>query len=203
MNDERPPALSLGWVLADCSIHLEPKGMPAEKNVERAAILLKPIHARVEGIDRPRSTTRSFVMSNSSESALPSDIRLLLRADAEQCWLHREVIPVLREVETPGELAEEEVGAALAYLEAMWSEATSRARETDAAHLHLISPERTGEALAGPAGHYHAAVRVLREIVAERITPFVEPNLDFETRPQTGGGSVRITDKRPGGCQAA
>ncbi|MGA9283988.1 MAG: hypothetical protein WBV85_00940 [Solirubrobacteraceae bacterium] len=142
-------------------------------------------------------------MSNSSESALPSDIRLLLRADAEQCWLHREVIPVLREVETPGELAEEEVGAALAYLEAMWSEATSRARETDAAHLHLSSPERTGEALAGPAGRYHAAVRVLREIVAERITPFVEPDLDFEPRHSTGGGSVRITDKRPGGCQAA
>jgi len=117
--------------------------------------------------------------------------------------LHREVIPVLREVETPGTLAEEEVGAALAYLEAMWSEATSRARETDAAHLHLRSPERTGEALAGPAGRYHAAVRVLREIVAERITPFVKSELDFETRRATGGGPVRITDKRRGGCQAA
>ncbi len=181
---------------------MEPKGKPAEKNVERAAILLKPARDRVEGIDGPRFTTRSSVMSNSFESSLPFDIRLLLRADAEQCWLHSEVIPVLREVETPGELAEEEVGAALAYLEAMWSEATSRARETDAAHLHLRSRERTGEALAGPAGRYHAAVRVLREIVAERITPFVEPDLDFEARRSSGGG-VRVTDKRPGGCQAA
>lgn len=141
-------------------------------------------------------------MSNSFESSLPSDIRLLLRADAERCWLHREVIPVLREVETPGQLAEEEVGAALAYLEAMWSEATSRARETDAAHIHLRSRERTGEALADPAGRYHAAVRVLRQIVAERITPFVEPDLDFESSHLTGG-PVRLTDKRPNGCQAA
>lgn len=142
-------------------------------------------------------------MSNSFESSLPSDIRLLLRADAEQCWLHREVIPVLREVETPGELDEEEVGAALAYLEAMWNEATSRARETDAAHSHLRSRELAGEVLAGSAGRYHAAVRVLREIVAERITPFVEAELDFESQRPRGGGPVRITDKRPGGCQAA
>ncbi len=130
-------------------------------------------------------------------------MRLLLRADAEQCWLHREVIPVLREVEAPGQLAEEEVQAALAYLEAMWNEATSRARETDAAHLHLRSRVRTGEALAGSAGRYHAAVRVLREIVAERITPFVEPPLDFEAQQSRGAGPVRVTDKRPGGCQAA
>lgn len=142
-------------------------------------------------------------MSNSFESSLPSDIRLLLRADAEQCWLHREVIPVLREVETPGELAEEEVGAALAYLEAMWSEATLRARETDAAHVHLSSREQTGEALAGPAGRYHSAVRVLREIVAERITPFVEADLAFEAPHSGGAGVLRVTDKRPGGCQAA
>lgn len=142
-------------------------------------------------------------MSNSLESSLPSDIRLLLRADAEQCWLHREVIPVLREVEKPDELAAEEVGAALAYLEAMWSEATLRARETDAAHLHLRSRERAGEVLAGPAARYHDAVRVLREIVAERITPFVESELAFETGRSSAGGPVRITDKRPGGCQAA
>lgn len=176
---------------------------PVEKNVERKAVGLKPIRDRVEGNGRPRPTARSSVMSNSFESSLPSDIRLLLRVDAEQCWLHREVLPVLREVETPGELPEDEVGAALAYLEAMWSEATSRARETDAAHLHLRSRERTGEVLASLAGRYHAAVCVLREIVAERITPFVEADLAFEARCSPGGGPVRITDKRPGGCQAA
>lgn len=105
---------------------------------------------------------------------------MLLRADAERCWLHREVLPVLREVEAPGEISEERVGATLAYLEAMWTEATLRARETDAAHTHLSSCERQSEALAGPAGRYHAAVRVLRGIVADRVMPFVEPELDFD-----------------------
>jgi len=143
-------------------------------------------------------------MSNSFESHLPSDIRLLLRADAEQWWLHREVIPVLREVETPGELPEEEIGAALAYLEAMWSEATVRARETEAAHTHLRSREHQPEALTGPADRYHAAVCLLREIVAERITPFVEAELDFDmSHPRAGSARVRVTDRRTNGCQAA
>jgi hypothetical protein len=139
-------------------------------------------------------------MSTSFESSLPSDIRLLLRADAEQCWLHREVIPVLRQVETPAELPDEEVGAALAYLEAMWNEATMRARETDAAHTHLCSREES-EALSGPANRYHAAVRVLREIVADRVTPFVDMTLKFDgCRSEPSDGEVRFADKRPGGC---
>jgi hypothetical protein len=143
-------------------------------------------------------------MSSSFESDIPSDIRLLLRADAEQCWLHREVIPVLREVERPAELPEEEVGPALAYLEAMWNEATVRARETDAAHSHLCSHEHRCEALSGPASRYSAAVRVLREIVADRVNPFVEPVLDFDGhRSETGEDALRITDKRPDGCPRA
>ncbi len=168
--------------------------------MERAGIRLKPIHDWVEGKGRPQFTTRPSVMSNSLESSLPSDIRLLLRADAEQSWLHREVLPVLREIETPTERAEEDVDAALAYLEAMWDEATLRARETDAAHRHLRAHGPASEALAGPAGRYHAAVCVLREIVAERITPFVEPGIDFDAR---AAARLRVTDKRPGGCQAA
>jgi hypothetical protein len=136
-------------------------------------------------------------MSNSFESSIPSDIRLLLRADAEQCWLHREVIPVLRLLEAPEELLEEEeVGAALAYLEAMWNEAMLRAHLTDAAHGHLCSHEQECETLAGPASRYHAAVRVLRGIVADRITPFVDPELAFDERH----GAVRVHDKRSGGC---
>jgi hypothetical protein len=142
-------------------------------------------------------------MSSSFESSLPSDIRLLLRADAEHCWLHREVIPVLREVEASGELHEEEIGAALAYLEAMWSEATVRARETDAAHTLLRSREPRPEALAGSADRYHAAVRMLREIVAERVTPFVEPHFGFDTPRPDAGARVRIADRRTDGCQAA
>jgi hypothetical protein len=139
-------------------------------------------------------------MSNSLESSLPSDIRLLLRADAEQCWLHREVIPVLREVEAPEELHEEEVGAALAYLEAMWNEATLRARETDAAHGHLCSCDEEREALSGPASRYHAAVRVLRRIVADRVTPFVDPGLDCDERCSKSASELRVKDKRSGGC---
>ncbi len=128
-------------------------------------------------------------------------MRLLLRADAEQCWLHRKVLPVLREVETPEELPEEEVGAALAYLEAMWSEATARARATDAAHLTLCSHDREHETLAGPASRYHTAVRVLREIVAERVAPFVEPGLDFERQgPNASEGGLRVKDTRSDGC---
>jgi hypothetical protein len=140
-------------------------------------------------------------MSKSFDSSLPSDIGLLLRADAEQCWLHREVIPVLRQIETPAELPEEEVGAALAYLEAMWNEAMLRARETDAAYSHLCAREEKSEQLAGPASRYHAAVRVLRRIIADRMTPFVEPELELDEPPsKAAGGGLRVKDARPGGC---
>lgn len=139
-------------------------------------------------------------MSNSFESSLPSDIRLLLRADAERHWLHREVIPVLRDVETPEELLEEEVDAALAYLEAMWNEAMVRARETDAAHSHLCSRQETHQSLSDPASRYHTAVRTLRGIVAERVAPFVEAELGFVERQSETGGGVRVRDKRSGDC---
>jgi hypothetical protein len=138
-------------------------------------------------------------MSKQFESSIPSDIRLLLRADAEQCWLHHEVIPVLREVETCDDPPTEELGAALAYLEAMWDEATMRAHETDAAYRQLHSCEQAPEALAGPAGRYHAAVRMLREIIADRVAPLVDQAFDFE-KCQTGDGALRIKDTRPGGC---
>jgi hypothetical protein len=141
-------------------------------------------------------------MSRSFDSFLPSDIHLLLRADAEQNWLHREVLPVLRRLEAPEQIPEEEVGAALAYLEAMWDEAMVRAQETDAAHGCLCARSEQGETLAGPAGRYHSAVRVLRGIVAKRVTPFVEPSLDLNdgcARTADGGG-VRVKDTRSNGC---
>jgi hypothetical protein len=112
-------------------------------------------------------------MPNSFNPSFPSDVSLLLRADAEQLWLSREVIPVLRHLEAREELPEEAVGAALAYLEATWNEAMLRARETDAAHADLHADDGEPENLSGPAGRYHAAVRVLRGILAERVTPFV------------------------------
>jgi hypothetical protein len=142
-------------------------------------------------------------MSTSLEHSLPSDIRLLLRADAEQCWLHREVIPVLRQVEAPDQLREEEVGAALAYLEAMWGEATVRARETDAAHSHLCSRGEEPEALTSPAGRYHTAVRVLRGILADRVAPFMDPELECDWHNEAGDRTLRVTDERPDGCPRA
>jgi hypothetical protein len=153
-------------------------------------------------MDRP--DTAHTLMSGSFDSFLPSEIRLLLRADAEQDWLHREVLPVLRHLEAPEQLPEEEVGAALAYLEAMWDEAMTRALETDAAHGCLSAHSEQGETLAGPAGRYHAAVKALRGIVAKRVTPFVEPSLELdECHAATGDGGLRVKDARPDGCPRA
>jgi hypothetical protein len=141
-------------------------------------------------------------MSRSFDSFLPSDIRLLLRADAEQDWLQREVLPVLRHLEAPEQLPEEEVGAALAYLEAMWDEAMVRAQETDTAHGCMRARSEHSETLAGPAGRYHAAVSALRRIVAKRVTPFVEPSLELDDGCDTtaDGGGVRVKDTRSNGC---
>jgi hypothetical protein len=139
-------------------------------------------------------------MSRSLNSFLPSDIHLLLCADAEQEWLHREVLPVLRHLEAPEQLPKEEVGAALAYLEAMWDEAMTRAQETDAARGTLAARSEQRETLAGPAGRYHAAVRALRRIVAKRVTPFVEPSLEFDGCETERDGDVRVKDTRPDGC---
>jgi hypothetical protein len=110
--------------------------------------------------------------SQTPMSTAPSEVSLLLRADAEQLWLHREVIP-----EEPAQLDEQDALAALAYLEAMWNEATIRARATDAAHvqLHGCTTEHEG-VLHGAAGRYHTAVRVLREILAGRVAAVVQPD---------------------------
>lgn len=106
----------------------------------------------------------------------PFDVCLLLRADAEQAWLHREVIPVLRELEARKPNTDEDSCAALAYLEAMWSEARIRAHATDTAHGELHGTQDDGDSpLPGAAARYHAAVRVLRELVAARVTQLVQP----------------------------
>jgi hypothetical protein len=107
----------------------------------------------------------------SLDPLLPSDILLLLRADAEQSWLNLEVIPVLRQVERQEPLPGEQVGAALAYLEDSWSEALLRARQTDSARQ--AASRARGTRLGEDAARYHTAVRALRGIVAERVRPFV------------------------------
>lgn len=139
-------------------------------------------------------------MSRSFDSSIPSDIGLLLRADAEQHWLQREVLPVLRHLETGDGLEDDEVGAALAYLEAMWDEATSRARETDAAHTRLRARHSGREELSGPADRYHAAVCVLREIVAERVTPLVEAEIASGEGFTSDRDATRVAEA-PGGAR--
>lgn len=135
----------------------------------------------------------SSAMSISIDSSIPSDVTLLLRADAEQRWLYREVVPVLRHLEARDALPSDQVGPALAYLETSWSEAMVRARATDAAHARLDAIEDEGAPLAHSAARYHTAVRALRGIVTERVAPFVDA-ADGEPEPARSG--LRVQDMR-------
>lgn len=107
------------------------------------------------------------------DPSVPSDIVLLLRADAEQSWLNREVIPVLHQIETLDLVPSEQVEAALAYLESSWNEATLRARQTDTAR-DLSHGRQEETRLGDHAERYHTAVRALRGIVAERVSAYVD-----------------------------
>lgn len=106
---------------------------------------------------------------------LPSDVCLLLRAHAEQRWLSREVIPVLRQLQTREHLPEEQIGAALAYLEVIWVEAQQRAKETDAAAIHLGERSSEQTPLTGKASRYHHAVKNLREVARGRVSVLLDP----------------------------
>jgi len=90
------------------------------------------------------------------------DIYLLLRAHGEQRWLLGQVQPVLRQLEAPSTIPEEQLGAALAYLEVLWLDARRRAAESDAACAQL---SRLGVAL--PSTHT-APSRCARAIAASR-----------------------------------
>lgn len=113
-------------------------------------------------------------MSHYPNQSPPFDVCLLLRAYAEQRWLSREVVPVLRQLETPDELPEEQLGAALAYLEVTWLEASRLAAETDAAFAALrdAAPD-ADEALPSKARRFHAAVRFLREAVGRHVARLI------------------------------
>lgn len=115
-------------------------------------------------------------MSHLSNPPPPSDVCLLLRAHAEQRWLSREVVPVLRQLELPQGLPEEQVGAALAYLEVTWLEAGRLAAETDAA-LAVLDEHAPAEdsTLPSKARHYHSAVRFLREAVGRHVARLIAP----------------------------
>jgi hypothetical protein len=104
----------------------------------------------------------------------PPDICLILRAHGEQLWLTSEVVPIVRQLERRGAIAEDQVGAALAYLEVIWIDACQRAAETDAARAALeradAEPDRV---LYEKARRYHAAVRRLRVAVASRVAALI------------------------------
>jgi hypothetical protein len=100
----------------------------------------------------------------------PHDICLLLRAHGEQRWLISEVVPVLRELEQPSAVPDDQLGAALAYLEVLWIDACLRAAETDAAFAKLDRADsEANHVLYERAHRYHAAVRRLRNAVAGRV----------------------------------
>ncbi len=113
---------------------------------------------------RDRNLTQSAVAS-------PSDVSLMLRAHSEQSWLIHEVIPVVRQIETPGRLPEEQLPAAIAYLEVIWAEALERAREADRALGRLDALDL--HSLPARARRYHAAVGALREAIARRVAKLI------------------------------
>jgi hypothetical protein len=100
----------------------------------------------------------------------PPDICLILRVHGERLWLTSEVIPTVRQLERGEVLDEDDVGAALAYLEVIWIDACQRAVETDSARAALDRTDSDRDVvLCEKARRYHAAVRRLRVVVGRRV----------------------------------
>jgi hypothetical protein len=131
-------------------------------------------------------------MTHDSDPPPPSDVCLLLRAHAEQRWLSLEVSPVLRQLQQRDSLPEEQLGAALAYLEVLWIEATQRAAETDAAYAQLEASERAPETDASPANgawtlptnarRYRVAVLTLRDVIGRQVAALIAMPSDVIAR---------------------
>jgi len=132
-------------------------------------------------------------MTNHSDPPHLSDVCLLLRAHAEQSWLSHEVLPVLRQLKQRDSLPEEQLGAALAYLEVLWAEASQRAAETDAAHADLQAIDAAGDrALSRKARGYHAAVCTLRDSVARHVTRLLAVPADVVTQDHAISARDRV-----------
>lgn len=125
-------------------------------------------------------------MTHDPELSPPSDVCLLLRAHAEQRWLSQEVGSVLHQLRQRDSIPEEQLGAALAYLEVLWIEATQRAAETDAAYAEFEASERAakidddaaepdasrakdGWTLPSNARRYRVAVLTLRDVFGRQV----------------------------------
>jgi hypothetical protein len=115
------------------------------------------------------------------------DVCLLLRAHAEARWLSNELTPVLREIEQREAISDQQLGAALAYLEVLWIEAGARARETEAARVELDALGSGEQSLPEKARRYHAAVRRLRDTVEHRVgAQLAVPTDPDRTRRRSG-----------------
>jgi predicted outer membrane lipoprotein len=124
-----------------------------------------------------------LLMTDRSPTHQTSDICLLLRAHGEQRWLIYEVIPVVRQLEQPDGLPQDQLGAAFAYLEALWIEARDRARDTDAAYAELEPPEPGDDySVHEKARRYHTAVRRLRTSLAQRVERLITAPSDIPAR---------------------
>jgi hypothetical protein len=109
-------------------------------------------------------------MTQHLDSSNPSDISLVLWAYAEQLWLTSQVLPVLDQLEHPELIPEDQLGAALAYLEVLWIDAARRAAQTEAAFAQLDAAATNGDrALNQEARTYHATVRDLRRAVSRKV----------------------------------
>lgn len=107
------------------------------------------------------------------------DICLLLRAHCEQRWLIYELVPLVRQLEQRA-LPDEQLGLALAYLEALWIEAGGRAAETDALYAQLQGPAIDDISLDEKARRYHTAVRRLRDALERRIDALLAVGSDSQ-----------------------
>jgi hypothetical protein len=124
-------------------------------------------------------------MNDQPHTSPTADICLLLRAHAEQRWLSHEVVPVLRQLEQRETLPEGQLGAALAYLEVLWLEASQRAAETDGAFVALQALQTDGATpLHNKARSYHRAVRNLREAIARHVAQLLAAPSDVCSHDQ-------------------
>jgi hypothetical protein len=100
----------------------------------------------------------------------------MLRSHGEQRWLTAQVLPVLRQLERPGTVPDDQLGAALAYLEVLWLDAQRRAAVTDATLAQLLVDDpRAQRPFHAHACRYQSAVRALRDAVAERVRRATAP----------------------------
>jgi hypothetical protein len=122
-------------------------------------------------------------MADNLNSSYPSDICLLLWAHAEQFWLSTQIVPVVRQLQCPGTIPEDQLGAALAYLEVLWLDAARRAAQTDGAYAQLDAATNGDRALNQRARTYCASIRELRSSVSLHVERLLASPAIAPTQP--------------------